>query len=214
MNTSSNKMFSKTNNKVVPVTPSCKVCKDAGLSETVYSSHWVKNKDGHVVCPTLLAQKCRCCGKNGHTVSFCPDKDRFLKIQSQSQSKPVKRSSPPPQPKKQSPTNVFATLDCDSDSGSDAEMNTKEEYPKIFSAPEKNIQRILPAQFSYASMASKTKVDFEVQQIVSQKISLPLLNQKSKLDIPISKPAVKKSWVQQQMEDSSDEEYEIESSAW
>lgn len=211
MNTfSNNKMFSKTNNKVVPVTPSCKVCKDAGLSETVYSSHWVKNKDGHVVCPTLLSQKCRCCGKNGHTVSFCPDKDRFSKIQSQSQ--PVKRSSPLPQPKKQSPTNVFATLDCDSDS--DSETNKKEEYPQLFSAAEKNSQAILPAKFSYASMASKTKVEFEVQQIVSQKISLPLLNQKAKLDIPISKPVVKKSWVQQQIEDSSDEEYEIESSAW
>lgn len=58
--------MSNNNNK-----PSCKVCKDAGKSETEYRSHWPKNQDGKTVCPTLLAQECRYCRKSGHTVKYC-----------------------------------------------------------------------------------------------------------------------------------------------
>lgn len=52
-------------------TPFCKVCKDAGKPEAVYTSHYVKEKTGKVCCPTLLTQECRYCGKPGHTVKFC-----------------------------------------------------------------------------------------------------------------------------------------------
>jgi hypothetical protein len=50
----------------------CKVCVDAGKNEEEYSSHWVKDKNGKVVCPTLLNQECRFCHKFGHTPKFCP----------------------------------------------------------------------------------------------------------------------------------------------
>jgi len=49
----------------------CKVCVDAGKSKAQYSNHWVKDKNGKVVCPTLLSQKCLRCEKSGHTVKFC-----------------------------------------------------------------------------------------------------------------------------------------------
>ena len=49
----------------------CKVCLDAGKSREMYSSHWVKDQRGNVVCPTLLSQKCQRCSKPGHTVKFC-----------------------------------------------------------------------------------------------------------------------------------------------
>ena len=55
--------------------PFCKVCYDAGLPATDYTSHFVKDQpgpDGKVVCPTLLAQKCLTCGVAGHTSSYCP----------------------------------------------------------------------------------------------------------------------------------------------
>ena len=52
-------------------TPFCKVCKDAGKPEAVYTSHYVKEKTGKVCCPTLLTQECRYCGQPGHTVKFC-----------------------------------------------------------------------------------------------------------------------------------------------
>jgi len=51
--------------------PCCKVCKDAGKSETDYSSHWPRDDEGNTICPTLLAQECRYCHENGHTVKYC-----------------------------------------------------------------------------------------------------------------------------------------------
>ena len=52
--------------------PYCKVCQDSGKSEKEYTSHWVKDLSGKVICPTLLTLECRCCYKFGHTVKFCP----------------------------------------------------------------------------------------------------------------------------------------------
>lgn len=55
----------------VPRIPFCKVCKDAGESEEVYSSHYVKDRDGNVCCPKLKAIVCPKCGKRGHTRTYC-----------------------------------------------------------------------------------------------------------------------------------------------
>jgi hypothetical protein len=51
--------------------PFCKVCQDAGKEEKVFSSHWVKDNQGNVCCPTLLSQKCRYCDELGHTTNYC-----------------------------------------------------------------------------------------------------------------------------------------------
>jgi len=54
--------------------PFCKVCKDSGKSEEEYTNHFVRESasiDSAVVCPTLLAQACRYCRKEGHTVKYC-----------------------------------------------------------------------------------------------------------------------------------------------
>jgi hypothetical protein len=62
----------------------CKVCKDAGKSESDYTSHFVKDKpgpDGIVICPTLLSQRCRYCNGAGHTPSHCPSLARDKKRQ-------------------------------------------------------------------------------------------------------------------------------------
>ena len=66
---SNNNTGSNSNNK-----PFCKVCKDAGCSESQYTSHFVKDQpgpNGKVVCPTLLNQSCRICNQTGHTSSYC-----------------------------------------------------------------------------------------------------------------------------------------------
>ena len=71
---SSSRTYAKTNNTTATTGPYCKVCHDAGCSRTEYTSHYVKDQpgpDGKVVCPTLLNQACRICGKNGHTSSYC-----------------------------------------------------------------------------------------------------------------------------------------------
>ena len=59
------------NSKQVVPQPFCKVCKDSDKSEAMYTSHWVKDKQGKVCCPTLLAQQCRYCNNHGHTIKFC-----------------------------------------------------------------------------------------------------------------------------------------------
>ena len=212
-------MFSKSNNNnsarknVTIIKPFCKVCKDSGLPETLYSNHWVKNRDGNVTCPTLLGQNCRCCGKNGHTVSHCPtNKAPIFKNKRIEPVVKINASS------KNNPTNVFASLGSDSDSDSD--NDEVDEFPILISSFSKNVieqiqveaQAKAKEQKTYAMMAAKTEVEFEIQQIISQKQPL---KQNEKFSIQVNtKPIVKKSWIQQQMEDSSDEEYEIESSAW
>ncbi len=60
---------------VPATTPFCKVCRDAGRPEKEYTSHYVKDQpgpQGKIICPTLLNQACRICGKTGHTSSYCP----------------------------------------------------------------------------------------------------------------------------------------------
>ncbi len=46
----------------------CRFCKDAGKSSI---NHYLKNKDGQVICPTLLAITCIYCKQNGHTIKYC-----------------------------------------------------------------------------------------------------------------------------------------------
>jgi hypothetical protein len=46
----------------------CRFCKDAGKSSI---NHYLKNKDGQVICPTLLATICSYCKQNGHTIKYC-----------------------------------------------------------------------------------------------------------------------------------------------
>ncbi len=67
----------------------CPVCKSAGKPESVYTSHFVKDKpgpEGVVVCPHLLQQKCGYCKCTGHTPKFCPK----LAGKSRTETKPAK----------------------------------------------------------------------------------------------------------------------------
>ena len=61
----------KSTSAYVPRAPCCKVCKDAGEPESVYASHYVKDRDGNVTCPKLKTIVCINCGKRGHTSSYC-----------------------------------------------------------------------------------------------------------------------------------------------
>ena len=85
----------------------CKVCQDAGKTEQEYTNHSVRDKSGKTLCPTLLAQECRHCYKNGHTVKYCP----LLKAHSE----PVKAEIVKPKPVITKPKNVFMVLESDSE---------------------------------------------------------------------------------------------------
>jgi hypothetical protein len=76
--------------------PFCKVCFDAHLPASDYTSHFVKDQpgpNGNVVCPTLLAQKCLICGVAGHTSSYCPDNSSVSSSVSSSSSSTVQNQT-------------------------------------------------------------------------------------------------------------------------
>ena len=67
--------------KKVMMKPFCKVCQDAGKEQHVFSSHWVKDEQGKVCCPTLLSQKCRYCDELGHTTNYCQALKKLKEIE-------------------------------------------------------------------------------------------------------------------------------------
>ena len=76
--TSTSSKSSTTSRSSKPAKSFCKVCYDAGKSEDVYTSHFVKDapgKEGKVVCPYLLSLSCGYCKKDrvGHTTRHCPE---------------------------------------------------------------------------------------------------------------------------------------------
>jgi hypothetical protein len=103
--------------------PFCKVCFDAHLPASEYTSHFVKDQpgpNGKVVCPTLLSQKCLICGVAGHTSSYCPDNSSVSSsstVQNQSRYKlstdeirqPVHSIRLPPIQHRTAPRIVYAT---------------------------------------------------------------------------------------------------------
>jgi len=126
-NNSNNKNNNNKNNNNNNKKPFCKVCQDAGKTESEYTSHFVKSDKGIVICPTLLEVVCRYCSKQGHTIKFCPtieqnkkeDKKHAFKAQKEEKEKEqyvTKKSN-----KKTS--NLYASL-CD-DTSSDEESNKK-----------------------------------------------------------------------------------------
>jgi hypothetical protein len=108
-----------------PVQKFCKVCQDAGKTESEYRSHFTRetpDPNSRVLCPTLLALECRFCYKKGHTVKYCTtlkNKDSQPKKESRIQkveSKPQKMS------------NAFACLDSDSE---DEVLDKEEAFPQL-----------------------------------------------------------------------------------
>jgi len=167
------------------------VCQDAGKPESVYLTHYVKDLNGNVTCPTLLTQECRYCHKNGHTTSHCS----ALKKQKEQEENMRK---PPLSPQKKEASapkkaNVFAYLEMNSDDESDKEQ---EQFPQLVVAQPKDPfekEKNTPKKFSYASIAAKPEKKPEV---------------KIKKVWPVLAPGQKKSWAQMDDEGSSDEEEE------
>jgi len=98
----------------------CKVCQDAGKSETEYLSHFTREspeQNSKVICPTLLALECRFCYKNGHTVKYCPvlkEREKNTKRAERTASY-AEQNAKLEQKTKNESKNAFLCLDCDSD---------------------------------------------------------------------------------------------------
>ena len=215
-------MSSKSNNNSKQIysarKPCCKVCVDAGKTEKEYSSHYVKDLNGNVMCPTLLSQECRYCKKKGHTTSHCSTLKKQKEFEENSRKPPVspaKKQAPAPKR-----SNVFAYLEMNSDE-SDDEV---EEFPELVAAAEPKDpfekEQTAPKKFSYASMAAKTEVEHKPTKAAEEKKPVLIVVQEKK---PLryvngidTKTGKKFSWAD--AESSSDEEDEEEfaedNSAW
>ena len=108
-------MMQSTNGRKVTM-PSCAFCKGAGEPKEVYTSHWQFSKpvDGKLICPLLLAYKCKKCNCTGHVEKRCPLKTSDV-IRTPSKN-PAIESKPTtaiePNSKKSSQTkNPFAVLE-------------------------------------------------------------------------------------------------------
>jgi hypothetical protein len=210
--------------------PCCKVCQDAGKPENVYLSHYVKDLNGNVTCPTLLSQECRYCHKKGHTTSHCS----VLKKQKEAEENLKKPPLSPPVKKNQKSekkANVFAYLDLNSDneSESDNEQEEVNDFPELVAVaaePKDVLEKTQTSEkkFSYASMAAKTIADYKIEQLKIQLNSsnlTPYVDKKPEVKVkkvwPALAPGQKKSWAQIEDESSSDEEdeeFDEENSAW
>lgn len=140
------------NNKKMISTKYCKVCQDAGKSESEYRSHFTresKDPNSKVLCPTLLALECRYCFKNGHTVKYCKilkdnekNKKRWEK-EAQNNKNIIEKEKY--NNEKKIVTNKFAYLE-DEDSENELEQhisnnftkNIVEDFPQLANVPSKN----------------------------------------------------------------------------
>jgi hypothetical protein len=109
--------------------PFCKVCFDAGKTDTAHFVRLNSNPDSPVTCPTLLALQCRYCFKSGHTVKYCSvlkqnnkEKERARRITTVQQPVilPVAKKS----------TNKFDALMDDSDDEQETTID-QQDFPTL-----------------------------------------------------------------------------------
>jgi len=203
----------------VVVAAFCKVCHDAGKSEEVYTSHFVKSipgPKGIVICPTLLGQACTFCLKSGHTVSYCSELKKRNSERARIQKRVVYneaqyKSSQTVQNPKHS-ANKFGALYQDTEDAAVAVKADKEQDPFPALCPQSTTAVSQPKKiFSYASMACKPASTADTDQISL----MPLTGQRRASDyvkasepVKAFKPAVKRSWADwSDSEDDSVSEY-------
>lgn len=133
--------------------PWCKVCKDSGEPESVYSTHFVKDNKGKPICPKLLALNCRSCGESGHTVKFCKKTAVITEKKAPQQLSLTKKTD------EKKVNNMYDLLFVNEE-----EEDVKEDFPMMFKAKEREDdlwggrkvnKKSLP--MSYAAAISKEK---------------------------------------------------------
>lgn len=193
--------INKNINKSTPFVPQpyCKVCHDAGLTEDIYTSHFIrKSKDPNspVVCPTLLGQNCRYCLQLGHTVKYCPvllQKNKIIIQTPQTQTLTTKKINTKinTKPQTQTPSNIFNAFIIYSDDEDEDEdekqeykqtetikhkpkpIQTKEEFPLLSPIPQTNTQTNTHKQtYAQAIVAPLPKTDINTNTL-TQQIPIP-----------------------------------------
>ena len=192
-----------------PIQKYCKVCQDAGKSESEYRSHFTRetrDPNSRVLCPTLLSLECRFCFKNGHTVKYC----KVLKEKNapQAPQRPAAKKAEE-KPKGRNNTNPFICLDSDSEEDEEivAKPAVNEEFPAL-SAPK--LIRTPSVSTNYAAALSKAPVSVPKPVVVitdpnPQFKSAPWASEPDRVSAPL--PPIRRpmtSWADDT--DSDDEE--------
>lgn len=151
----------------------CKVCKDAGKPESEYSTHFVKDREGKVICPTLLSLNCKYCQKPGHTISHCQilqsknKANEKAKRREEFAAKKVSHNQNIMDKKVQSKFG-FELLEPEDEEQEDFTSNktstTTEEYPYLYADAMPIIPPVHAGGSTYAFMAAKTIEEFENEQ--------------------------------------------------
>ena len=161
--------------------PFCKVCKDAGKPESLYTSHYINDvpgKAGKVVCPTLLSQSCGYCKKEraGHTSRYCPELERKQPPRSErerEQQKPAATAAAAPvaaAPVAAAPKNRYAALMTEMDN---------EEAVLEAAAAAKTVAEV-------ATKAAAVAIEKEQQYYAERFPSLPPTKIRQKLPEPMN----------------------------
>jgi hypothetical protein len=141
----------------VAVKKNCGVCKNAGLPESAYTSHFTKSvpgPQGIVICPTILANECSICYERGHFRSACPKLAEKVKNDKRAivEDKPLQKK--PVQPVIQVNRGRFSALsNADSDSDSETVDRTIGKKRKV----EEPVKEAWPLLSS--SVSTQAKVD-------------------------------------------------------
>ena len=187
----------------------CKVCHDAGKSETEYTSHFIRaDRDpcSKVVCPTLLSLECRYCSKKGHTVKYCKllEKDKIAETR-QSKSITNTKTKPKSEEKYKQPNNMFSNLESDSED----EDDEKQEKELVIRAP-----AITTNIKSYASALLRPAI---IPKEVKITLPIPIMSNTRKINniVPsynnIKSTYIKnKSWADTDSDSDSELEEELE----
>lgn len=210
-------------NKNASKKPFCKVCHDAGKSESVYTSHCVKTYNINTgktdtTCPTLLALECRYCYKSGHTVKFCPVLEQNKKMDIERARDRTRHEYQVRQEQQQEqaqtqnkPKNAFAAFaeEQEDEERQDQELLAKQEH---LAKQELQAKQDFPALMGNTRVAqnSNTKSYSCVASTPADERRLEMARQQrvqQTAKVEAQKKAV--SWVDEE-DDSEDEEYEEE----
>jgi hypothetical protein len=130
--------------------PFCKFCKDSKKTENEYSSHYLKDRNGQVICPTLLNVTCGFCYKKGHTTSHCDEPKRQFE---QKEKERLAFASLPSAKTTGSWANKLMTGNCDQDI-----LN------KIKKSEDENAQRIQDAKDKIIEAKIQKKANYEARE--------------------------------------------------
>ena len=144
----------------------CKVCKDAGKTETEYTSHYVKDKSGKTTCPTLLNQACKYCKQTGHTVKFC----KTLKLNEKNKTRDeyyAKKNSDWQEELNLAAKKLGSSFAAAFDS--DSEDESEDEYPTL-ERVEFDLNEKVPVATHYVRSYASVLVDDSVPQVENVKV--------------------------------------------